>query len=144
VIVPVIVEWNRQCHPRDPDAGTVTVTCSVVPGAMSVVTLSSSSVKLWVVESSFVTVRVTSPAGSVSASGENAKSLIVIVVPFDAALELVLAAVALSAALELLELLHAVSSAIVSTTAAPIHRDPFMVLSPSAREPRPRPISRPR
>jgi hypothetical protein len=77
VIVPVIDEWNRQCQPKLPDDGSVTVTVALVPLETSCVTLPSSAVKLWVAESSFVTVIASvSPELPVSVFGSKAKSLI--------------------------------------------------------------------
>jgi hypothetical protein len=73
---------------------------------MSLVALPSSSVKLCSVVSSFVTLNVTFPGGSVSAFGWNAKFWIVIDVPPAAALELEPTAALVCVLLELLELLE--------------------------------------
>ncbi len=75
--MPFIVSgWNSQCQPIEA-AGSI-VTVSLVPGCTSWLTLSSSSVKLCSVVSSFVTSIVVEPL-TVSVDGLNVKSLIVMV-----------------------------------------------------------------
>jgi hypothetical protein len=74
VIVPVIVGWYLQCQPKVPESGSGTSTVSVVPAAMSWLTLLSSSVKLCVGESLFVIVIETVvPAVPVICAGLKAK-----------------------------------------------------------------------
>ena len=67
-----------QWKPVDADTSTVTVT--VAPGSTVSSTLPSSSVNVWVVLSSFVTVTSVGP-DTVIESGSNANPAIVMVVP---------------------------------------------------------------